>query len=347
METVTLHSLRDELVRRQANFRDVEENLRQAKFEAEDDEDGHAVIRVRLSDGTLYGLSDVGKSQVSAKLGIPSTYLGKLNSEMALRNIDYWQRNGDDHSILWRLDETNKVVRAALSVRYMDVPHVHVVDSLIGDPNLVGYQVSKAIVTDTQLVIRLIDPRGLSETPVQVGDVYYRGIVVRNSDVGYAKLEVAAFIHILLCTNGAIFRFRAGVGARRHIGEIDLFDWVRNGVRHAVDSDAPVAMARLSRFHSRTLPALSHDDEEHNGARALLTNRGATSGFASGVVTDITTSGNSFSGWNIVQAITHRSQGLDPDTREDMDDAAGALAIEFMRQYDRTVTQPVVLPAVS
>lgn len=347
-ETVSLDYLRDMLSIRKRDFRDVTLPFGAVDFSVErkgEDKDAKTKVKVRLDDGRLYDFNDNGASQLSSKLGIPRLYLEKLPVDLAMDNIRHWQAERRQDSALWRLNERTGTVRAVLSERYADVPHEAVLDALTTNRYLAGYKVRGFEITDTQMSVRLSRPDAFDVDAVVEGDAYFPGVVVRNSDVGTRTLEIGAFMYVLVCTNGMIVAKAISTVKRRHIGQINVPNFVMGGVRKAIDSPYPAAIASLAPFSTKQLPVLQ-DDVDHAALNTLLAGKGLSKSFALDVANRVTNDhGGVKSGWNVVQAITKQSQTLTPDQREEADEAAGELAMVFLQSYNPQAYQKIAAQA--
>jgi len=114
-------------------------------------------------------------------------------------------------------------LRAFVSTSYATIPDAEVAQTLleelqIGDPKIVRH-----VATDrsTSYVVRVGAPLRLGG-PAQVGDIV-GGLLVRNSDVGYASLVIALHLTRLVCTNGMVVAENKTIIQRAH-RHIDLKD---------------------------------------------------------------------------------------------------------------------------
>lgn len=343
-ETVSLNYLRDMLSIRQKDFRDVTLPFGAVKFVAErkgEDKDAKTTVKVALDNGREYAFNENGTSQLASKLGIPRQYLEKLPPDLAMNNIDHWQKERFGDNAFWRLNERTGTVRAVLSERFADVPHTSVLDALVNSHRLQDYAVRGFELTDSQMVVRLTAREALDIDPVIEGDGYFPGIIVRNSDVGMRTLEIGAFLYVLVCANGLVAAKAIAAVKRRHIGSIDVDRFVMEGARKAIDSPYPAAIASLAPYSKQELPALANDFD-HAALNLLLAGKGISKKFALGVAERITKKKQVKSGWNVVQALTKVSQTLKADARQDIDDAAGDLALQFLKAHSPSAYTSVV-----
>lgn len=300
--------------------------------------DGHryTAVKILTPDGREYGVNKVATQQLCSRLGVPSTYLPKCPVPLAQTNLDHWYNENKDERFLVRTNDETGTVRAVLSPKYTDVPHETILDAVRADGRLNQYEVRSFEVTDKQMELRLTHPQSF-DIPTQVpGDAYYPGILIRNSDVGLYTFDVAAFLYILVCTNGMIGLKEVATAKRKHIGKFSVPSLIARGITNAVGNPQIAAMASLSRFAARELPMLSDDEL----LLSTLVGKGYSKKFATKVIGEVGTQVRS--GWNVIQAITHKSQQLDADERQDADASAGDLALSLFRAYNPTAAERLV-----
>jgi Domain of unknown function (DUF932) len=186
--------------------------------------------------------------------------------------------------------ESVATLRAFVSTTYATIPDAAVAQAILeelrmGDPKLV-----RRTSTDrtTSYVVRVGAPFHVGG-PAQVGDVV-GGLLVRNSDVGYASLVIALHLTRLVCTNGMVVAENKTIVRRAHrrIELEDLKEKLAIGLRdvpariqragralersghHAVEhvEAALVEVLRLARLPLRVLPVLAaaYDRDPHASA---------------------------------------------------------------------------------
>ncbi len=167
------------------------------------DDTGKIVIQ-----GESHPLQDHVLTLLGPKLGIPAAYLRHCPPELRAINVNHWMERLGDRNLFVRMD--GHAVRAVLSARYVPVSNLELVRHATRTiPPETGAFVT---LSETRLVCQVLlkEHRQL----MAPGDEVLGGITLANSEVGFASLEVAQFLHRLVCSNGLIVRV-AGESLRR------------------------------------------------------------------------------------------------------------------------------------
>jgi hypothetical protein len=202
----------------------------------------HGVPVVMEEDGVTdpngrYAPTSVFDSGLSAKLGIPSTYLRRLRSEGIAHVLDFnvngllheykdadgsVLRPADDRKFLVRLftgaDGTPGVARALLSDKYRMIENLDVLMAALDGVNQTGAQVEiqGADLTDSRMYVRIAAPGIQALAPELLKDyrspftgnrgadnpVVFAGFVISNSETGGGAFTVTPRITFQVCTNG-------------------------------------------------------------------------------------------------------------------------------------------------
>jgi len=140
-------------------------------------------------------------------------------------------------------------LRAFVSTSYATIPDAEIAQVIleelrVGDPKIVRHATTDR---STSYVVRVGTPFHLGG-PAQVGDIV-GGLLVRNSDVGYASLVIALHLTRLICTNGMVVAESKTIiqRAHRHIDLKDLRDKLALGLQ-----DVPSRIQRAGRALERS-----------------------------------------------------------------------------------------------
>ena len=202
----------------------------------------HGVKPVLEADGVTdpngrYAPTSVFDSGLSAKLGIPFTYLRRLRSEGIAHVLDFnvngllheyrdadgsVLRPADDRKFLVRLftgaDGAQGVARALLSDKYRMIENLDVLMAALDGVNQTGVQVEiqGADLTDSRMYVRIAAPGIQALAPELLKDyrspftgnrgadnpVVFAGFVISNSETGGGSFTVTPRITFQVCTNG-------------------------------------------------------------------------------------------------------------------------------------------------
>gem|GEM_PF-1102117 len=239
-------------------------------------------------------LTPWAKKQLASRLGIQwdrwfDGIDGKLRADEVNRRL-----SGDDGKLRLKTtlgagDDAESVatLRGFVSTSYATISDSTVAQTVLeelraGDSRLVRHSTTDCT---TSYVVRIGAPFHVGG-PAQVGDVV-GGLLVRNSDVGYASLVIALHVTRLVCRNGMVVAQDKAIihRAHRRIDMEDLKQKLATGLRdlpsriqraaralersahHRVESveAAMVEVLRLARVPQRRLPlfVVAYEKEPH------------------------------------------------------------------------------------
>lgn len=172
------------------------------------------------------------------------------------------------------------LLRAITSPTYGRVPDYQVVDavqdSFAGRGWTVAEDYMAARASDKAMSIFLIDkerPMTIGKDPNGDPDLLYRGIMFRNSEVGYTSLSVEAFLFRDYCCNGCIFGLADFERIRVVHSKRAPERWVHEvmpAIEHFAQSDGTTLMQAIERCRQNVVA----DDDK--AAIAWLNRRGVS-----------------------------------------------------------------------
>jgi hypothetical protein len=145
--------------------------------------------------------------------------------------------------------ESVATLRGFVSTSYATIPDALVGQAILEELRAGDPKVMRRTATDctTSYVVRVGAPFHVGG-PAQVGDVV-GGLLVRNSDVGYASLVIALHVTRLVCKNGMVVAENKSIihRAHRRIDMHDLKEKLAIGLR-----DLPARIQRAARVLERS-----------------------------------------------------------------------------------------------
>lgn len=184
-----------------------------------------------------YTLREHAFGQIAAKLQIPAHYLRRCEPDLRARNVNRWLREAD-RDVMLRLEGDE--VRAVLSGSYRVINHADILgwlESRLGQNTPVRYELTEGYL-DLQVV-----------GPVETGmpntrrDPLHRGLHLRNSEVGLARVNISAMVYRTICLNGLVMGAGRWAYQRRHVGKAEIADQVREAFDHAIELSAQAVTA--------------------------------------------------------------------------------------------------------
>lgn len=196
--------------------------------------DGGLIVKTEEAD-LLYKPSDLFKTQIAEKLGIPMAYFRKMEAHVPAllsQNVNGWLDTRQRERFLVRgLEkyETNENVgRAFLSSNYNIIDDYDVLFSALEaiKNSGVDVEITKADISDNKMALHVICPdvehkadaflREYLKENDAVGNGIISGFVITNSETGKGAFEIRPRAVIVKCNNGLVVkddRFR-----RIHLG---------------------------------------------------------------------------------------------------------------------------------
>jgi len=163
------------------------------------------------------------QEQLATYLGIPIKYFDRCRSQqedVLSDQVNWWLTQDPKARRIRGLmpkEESGEILaRAFVSDRFQPFDSDDVVTTVL--PVMMNQQcvVKDAFVDIEQLHFTVTNDKLVGE--IKVGDPVRGGISLRNSDVGQGILEMATFIEVLRCKNGAVIRQNMEGMTRKHFG---------------------------------------------------------------------------------------------------------------------------------
>lgn len=196
------------------------------------------------SDGALivggnerYTLREHAFGQIASKLQIPAHYLRRCDPELRSRNVNRWLRE-TDREMLLRLEGGE--VRAVLSGSYRAINHLDILGWL--ESRLCADTAVRYELTDGYLDLQVVGDHE-SGLPRARRDALHRGLHLRNSEVGLARINISALVFRTICLNGLVMGTGRWAYQRRHVGKAEIADQVREAFDRAIDLSGQAATA--------------------------------------------------------------------------------------------------------
>lgn len=295
----------------------------------------------RLLIGTLgtFTGNDVFHEQVSAKTGVPKRYYDlmlKSAPGLLATNVNHWFNANPEQRLVRTLDGH---ARAFLSDRYRPLDNPLILEAGLEGLKGRDMRVESCQLTDRKMYVKIVFPdlhkslkihasqvrSGRMGNDAEWTDILMPGIVLSNSEVGCAVVDVESFIYTGRCKNGTIFSTNIG---KRHLGKAlgggdefrEIFTEetlkaddkafalkVRDMVSSASSPDVFEQHFRLVEEASKRIiegtslseaaePVLKHFDVGENASQGIL---------------DLLVRGGDFTQWGLSSAVTEFAQGVE------------------------------------
>lgn len=237
--TTTVAELQDVLADRARGYHDITVRAGQLRYDGD-------LGMLEVQGHREYGLRNLALNQLAAKLGIPGSYLQKSPWELRAENINHWINENRTRSFLLRCDGDE--IRAVLSERYAAVDNVPLAEwlaSSFGRDAQLRFELS-----DTVMHVQFVQGRGHDAGR---NDWLHPGVGITNSEVGLARVQISGLLFRTICLNGMILRGGSEEWQRRHIGNVNLADQVRQAICR-VQEAAATGVSRFSGLQGIRVP---------------------------------------------------------------------------------------------
>lgn len=191
---------------------------------------------VAPADGALmvggnerYAMREHALGQLCTKLQVPANYARRCDAGLRAQNINRWLRN-EDRDVLLRIESGE--VRAVLSATYRAINHLDVLtwlaDRLGGDVPI-RYELN-----DQYLDLQIVREAPVHSLADRGQEGLHRGLHLRNSEVGSARVQISTLVYRSICLNGLILSGDRWTYSRRHVGKADIAEQVREAFDRAM-----------------------------------------------------------------------------------------------------------------
>ena len=189
-------------------------------------------VRIEVNgDGPRIAISEAAHNQIAEKLSIPKPYYQRMlltQPGLLAVNINRWFQDEHNQNLLRMvmpfkegMEETlhrtnaSMILRAFLGASYRPLDNAQLVASVIPAARAAGAWLSNFQLDEQRLHARFIQFKRNTNEVSKLDEPVSMGFYLRNSETGFASLDVAAFMEILKCFNGMIGQARTQV---RHVG---------------------------------------------------------------------------------------------------------------------------------
>ena len=334
---ITLRELAERIESNKAAKRYIVTDTRKATIEVLRDAAAQPQLVMDIKGQGVYPLRPLAHDQIGARVGIPSKYYDRMQSEapdLLAQNVNHWLHEKPEVRMIRTMDGWE---RAFLSQQYQRIENEHMAEAALPViAELPGVIIPSAEITDRRMYIHFIIPT--IEGEVKKGDIVQAGGIISNSEVGLGACSVSGLIWRLVCLNGMktsdTFR-RNHVGRRVEESDSDI-NWaddtrraddqavllkIRDMVRAVVDETRFRAnLAKLSDLATARVSGNPMEAVELVAARV-----GATEGEKNSILRSLIEGGD-LSAWGLVNAVTAQAHSAASyDRAVELEAAGGAL----------------------
>ena len=227
---------------------DLVSDLARLKEQQQDIKVNTKELAVTPADGQLmvggsqrFALREHAFGQLCAKLQVPASYARRCDVGLRAQNINRWLRQ-DDRDVLLRLEGGE--VRAVLSATYRPINHLDVLtwlsDRLGGDVPI------RFELNDHYLDLQVVREAPVHSLSDRGREGLHRGLHLRNSEVGSARVQISTLVYRSICLNGLIMAGGRWTYSRRHVGKAKIDEQVRDAFDSAITLAGKAADSFLS-----------------------------------------------------------------------------------------------------
>ena len=272
------------------------------------------IMEVAKEEGgkETFPLSDLAKSQMCQKLGIPNNYYKRLPGKMKATVANYDLRRVTRNSFLLR--GKGDWIRAFLSGNYVTYNNsqiiAEIVQGLLGKDEIT---VKSFILEETNMYLKI-----LSEEIVDTTSGLKAGVMIGNSEVGMGSVSVEPFVYRLSCTNDLVVnQSKAFRHAHIHFRASELNRRMAEGISEGFKV-AQLSMERFLKAREEPVP------DPVETIRKLAKARKYSQKFADEVIGSFYQEPNN-NRYGVINAFTNAAQKLSPLKRIEIERFGGSL----------------------
>jgi hypothetical protein len=270
-----------------------------------------------------------GHGQLADKVGIPKKYYDRMltdSPDLLQVNVNHWLWGESQTRMFRTLDGR---VRAVLSDRYRRIDNYDLLErSILPSLEAMSHasnqiKTASCEVTESRMFLKVLN-KSMSAEIVE-GDVVQAGISITNSEIGHSSVRIEPLVFRLVCSNGMIAQDHAM--RKFHIGrQNSASDEERNWQYLQDDTRAAIDEAYWRQVRDLVKAALDETlfrsivDKMREAAGIVierpiaevveLTQKryGFTDSISAGIQGQLMLAGNTFSKYDLVNAVTRVSQ---------------------------------------
>jgi hypothetical protein len=189
-------------------------------------------VRIEVNgSGPRISISDAAHNQIAEKLSIPKPYYQRMLATqpgLLAVNINRWFQDEHNQHLLRMVmpfkagmeevlarTNTSLTLRAFLGASYRPLDNAQLLASVLPAAREAGAWLKDFNLDEQRLHARFLQMQRNTNEVSTLNEPVSMGFYLRNSETGFASLDVAAFMEILKCFNGMIGQARTQV---RHVG---------------------------------------------------------------------------------------------------------------------------------
>jgi len=193
------------------------------------DDDGKMKFVIGSNDAR--SLTQDAYVKLGQMVGIPGAYTEKTPNIMMVPHMNYWLVNrGSAQITACSKEGTVELFSKGSVIPVRDDLIVDVVEEVFGKDLRVAHVSQDACRSSYSIV------SAETTEPVRVGDMVQSGVSILNSYSRQFPTTIAAYIHVLSCTNGAVSTDNVFKMSMHGGSEEEYIDWLKVAVQDAKDS---------------------------------------------------------------------------------------------------------------
>lgn len=241
------------------------------KFEFHPKFDGHFVVAHKDKE---YTLNPDGFTKLCRLVGVPSTYVRKIPSQLLFPHLSYWLSDGDRAFKGFMRGNTDADGRQPIANIAREDAYYYPISRVFENVDKVTKDYLVEGLDDVNWrnsTFGLVFPDfefNVEDKDIQEGDYIYGGIKIKSSLLGEFPFKLAAFLLTLACANGMVsvdevFPYNRKYGFEGQDG------WIVDGTKKCIGAlksevEKVQALAKISASGETIVPYLSHIFDQMN-----------------------------------------------------------------------------------
>lgn len=273
-------------------------------------------IVMKTLEGEILEFNKTGFDQFCQRYDVPSRYMQKCilkgEENLAVENLNHWIKKAKpEKENLVRLYDNR--IRAYRSDEYSIMDNLEVINNLhksIYKKSDQNYLVERYALNQEKFNLRLVREEQININ----GEILHVGLRLKNSEIGFHKLQLELLVYKSICSNGMIFGGGSGSYSHKHLGDNSdmranfnrFIEYIPNSlenIKNLVENsmDKKLTGERIQLVIDRFCNNFKIEDEEEKEKLYALPGN----------------YGNNL--WGVTNAITEYAQKFSPDTQESIE----------------------------
>jgi hypothetical protein len=275
---------------------------------------------------SAYAVRENGMKGLLSHLHMPFGYASSIPSDLLYDSVNRLCKTYGDAEVLVRAQDGE--VRGVLSPTYVPLDTNVLVDRL-GDAQALGLMPARLSYDGDSLTVSMVTTAEVRAK--EVGDISKVGVSLETSDIGCYPLSSGAYLHRMVCTNGAVLPVQFGGGvsfSQKKVNPDTVWALFDEGYARILDKMSKVDSEFLIRLGNKKVDAAGFVKARNTLSQAAGGRRIAT--ILNGMEQELLEKGTDYTFYDIYNMVTSSARDeASLYVAQELEKAAGELLFSF------------------